>query len=219
MRVYLGSDHAGFELKNHLVEWLTAHGHEAVDCGPHIYDAQDDYPPFCLRAAERTAADKDSLGIVIGGSGNGEQIAANKVKGVRAALAWSEQTAALGREHNDANVVAIGGRMHTVEESTKFVEIFLATPYSGEERHTRRIEMLSAYENTGELPRSRPTTPSRAERPTTRSRAERPRTRFPCAAGPVPGGTSASPGDMPCPRGIRSTASPPTTRSASRAAR
>lgn len=152
MRVYLGSDHAGYELKNHLVEWLTSQGHEAVDCGPHIYDAQDDYPPFCLRAAERTAADPESLGIVIGGSGNGEQIAANKVKGVRAALAWSEQTAALGREHNNANVIAIGGRMHSVEESTKFVEIFLATPYSNEERHTRRIEMLTAYESTGELP-------------------------------------------------------------------
>ncbi|MFI8517041.1 ribose-5-phosphate isomerase [Streptomyces sp. NPDC085481] len=152
MRVYLGSDHAGYELKNHLVEWLKAHGHEPVDCGPHIYDALDDYPPFCLRAAEKTAADPDSLGIVIGGSGNGEQIAANKVKGVRAALAWSEQTAALGREHNDANVISIGGRMHTREEATKFVEIFLATPYSGDERHTRRIDMLSAYETTGELP-------------------------------------------------------------------
>lgn len=152
MRVYLGSDHAGFDLKNHLVEWLTAHGHEPVDCGPHIYDAQDDYPPFCLRAAERTAADPDSLGIVIGGSGNGEQIAANKVKGVRAALAWSEETAKLGREHNNANVISVGGRMHTEEEATKFIEIFLATPYSGEERHTRRIDMLSAYETTGELP-------------------------------------------------------------------
>ncbi|MGW1886470.1 ribose-5-phosphate isomerase [Streptomyces sp. NPDC001970] len=152
MRVYLGSDHAGFELKNHLVEWLTAHGHEPVDCGPHIYDAQDDYPPFCLRAAERTAADPDSLGVVIGGSGNGEQIAANKVEGVRAALAWSVQTATLGREHNNANVVAVGARMHTTDEATTFVEVFLKTPYSGEERHTRRIEMLSAYETTGELP-------------------------------------------------------------------
>jgi ribose 5-phosphate isomerase B len=104
MRVYLGSDHAGFELKNHLVEWLKEAGHEPVDCGPHIYDAQDDYPPFCLRAAERTAADPEALGIVIGGSGNGEQIAANKVKGVRAALAWSEETASLGRQHNNANV-------------------------------------------------------------------------------------------------------------------
>lgn len=160
MRVYLGSDHAGYELKNHLVEWLKAAGHEPVDCGPHIYDAQDDYPPFCLRAAERTAADADALGIVIGGSGNGEQIAANKVKGVRAALAWSEETAALGRQHNNANVVAVGARMHSTEEATKFVEVFLNTPFSGDERHVRRIEMLADYETTGTLPRSRPTTPS-----------------------------------------------------------
>lgn len=152
MRVYIGSDHAGFELKNHLVEWLKSVGHDPVDCGPHIYDAQDDYPPFCLRTAERTAADPDALGIVIGGSGNGEQIAANKVQGVRAALAWSEQTAALGREHNNANVVAVGSRMHTTEEATAFVETFLATPFSGDPRHIRRIDMLSAYETTGELP-------------------------------------------------------------------
>lgn len=152
MRVYLGSDHAGYELKNHLVEWLKEAGHEPVDCGPHIYDALDDYPPFCLRAAERTASDPQALGIVIGGSGNGEAIAANKVRGVRAALAWSEQTAALGREHNNANVISIGGRMHTEEEATKFVEIFLSTPYSGDERHTRRIDMLAVYETTGELP-------------------------------------------------------------------
>ncbi|MDF3291231.1 ribose-5-phosphate isomerase [Streptomyces silvisoli] len=152
MRVYLGSDHAGYELKNHLVEWLKANGHDPVDCGPHIYDAQDDYPPFCLRAAERTAQDSDSLGIVIGGSGNGEAIAANKVKGVRAALAWSEETASLGREHNNANVVSIGARMHSEEEATRFVEVFLSTPFSGGERHVRRIDMLSAYELTGKLP-------------------------------------------------------------------
>ncbi|MBU7599001.1 ribose-5-phosphate isomerase [Streptomyces sp. P38-E01] len=152
MRVYLGSDHAGYELKNHLVEWLRAHGHDPVDCGPHIYDAIDDYPPFCLRAAERTAADKESLGVVIGGSGNGEQIAANKVKGVRAILAWSEQTAALGKEHNDANVLSVGGRMHSEAEVERFVEIFLSTPFTGEERHARRIGMLSEYEVTGELP-------------------------------------------------------------------
>lgn len=152
MRVYLGSDHAGYELKNHLVEWLESAGYDPVDCGPHVFDAQDDYPPFCLRAAERTAADSESLGIVIGGSGNGEQIAANKVRGVRCALAWSEQTAALGREHNAANVVSIGARMHSTDEAVKFVETFLNTHYSGEDRHTRRIEMLSAYELTGALP-------------------------------------------------------------------
>ncbi|MFP8882490.1 MULTISPECIES: ribose-5-phosphate isomerase [Streptomyces] len=152
MRVYLGSDHAGYELKNHLVQWLKEAGHEPVDCGPHIYDAADDYPPFCLRAAEQTADDEDSLGIVIGGSGNGEAIAANKVKGVRAALAWSVETARLGREHNDANVISVGARMHTAEEAVSFVQAFLDTPFSGDERHIRRIDMLSSYERTGNLP-------------------------------------------------------------------
>ena len=115
-------------------------------------DAADDYPVFCLRAAEAVAADPGSRGVVIGGSGNGEQIAANKVAGVRAALAWNEQTATLAREHNDANVVSVGGRMHTVEEMTHFVEIFLDTDFSGEERHARRIGMLADYERTGVLP-------------------------------------------------------------------
>ncbi|MFC1409794.1 ribose-5-phosphate isomerase [Streptacidiphilus sp. N1-12] len=152
MRVYLGSDHAGYELKQHLVQWLASAGHEPIDCGPLVYDAVDDYPPFILRAAERTAADPDALGIVIGGSGNGEAIAANKVKGVRAALAWSTETAELGREHNNANVISIGGRMHTLDEATKFVEVFVGTPFSEDPRHIRRIDMISEYETTGELP-------------------------------------------------------------------
>ncbi|MFD3687045.1 ribose-5-phosphate isomerase [Nocardiopsis sp. NPDC058631] len=152
MRVYLGSDHAGFELKEHLVTWLKERGHDVVDAGPHVYDAVDDYPPFVLRAAEGVASDPGSLGVVVGGSGNGEQIAANKVRGVRAALAWSQDTARLAREHNDANVLGIGGRMHSLEEAARFVEVFLATPYSDEERHTRRIAMLTDYEETGELP-------------------------------------------------------------------
>ncbi|MDT0377607.1 ribose-5-phosphate isomerase [Streptomyces sp. DSM 42041] len=152
MRVYLGSDHAGYELKNHLVDWLKSAGHEPVDCGPHLHDAQDDYPPFCLRAAERTAADSEALGIVIGGSGNGEQMAANKVRGVRCALAWSEETAALAREHNNANMVSVGARMHSTEDAVTFVETFLGTPFSGDERHVRRIDMLSTYEVTGTLP-------------------------------------------------------------------
>jgi ribose 5-phosphate isomerase B len=156
MRVHLGSDHAGLELKNHLTGWLTEHGYEPVDHGPFVYDAEDDYPVFCLRAAEAVAADReeggDSLGVVIGGSGNGEQIAANKVRGVRAALAWSEETATLAREHNDATVLSVGGRMHGVEEMTRFVEIFLSTPFSGAERHRRRIAMLTDYEQSGVLP-------------------------------------------------------------------
>jgi ribose 5-phosphate isomerase B len=156
MRVHLGSDHAGLELKAHLIDWLTSHGYEPVDHGPFVYDAQDDYPVFCLRAAEAVAAERDagqdSLGVVIGGSGNGEQIAANKVKGVRSALAWSEETAVLAREHNDANVVAVGGRMHSLEDMTRFVEVFLSTPFPGDERHRRRIGQLAAYEQSGELP-------------------------------------------------------------------
>ncbi|MEV0803867.1 ribose-5-phosphate isomerase, partial [Kribbella sp. NPDC050281] len=143
MRVHIGSDHAGFELKNHLVQHLTAAGHDVVDHGPAVYDAVDDYPPYCLRTGVAVVEEPGSLGIVIGGSGNGEQIAANKVKGVRAVLAWSTDTARLGREHNNANVVSVGARMHSEEEATGFVETFLATDYSGEERHTRRIDMLS----------------------------------------------------------------------------
>ena len=94
----------------------------------------------------------DSLGVVIGGSGNGEQIAANKVEGIRAALAWSEETASLAREHNDAWVVAVGGRMHTIDEMTRLVEVFLSTPFPGDERHVRRIGQMASYETTGELP-------------------------------------------------------------------
>ena len=155
MRVHLGSDHAGLELKEHLLTHLIDAGHEIVDHGPFVYDALDDYPVFCLRAAAAVAeefGEQGSLGVVIGGSGNGEQIAANKVRGVRAALVWSEETAVLAREHNDANVVSVGGRMHTVEEMTRFVDVFLATAYSGEERHARRIAQLADYEATGDLP-------------------------------------------------------------------
>jgi ribose 5-phosphate isomerase B len=152
MRVHLGTDHAGLDLKQHLTDWLREHGHEPVDHGAFTYDALDDYPVFCLRAAEAVVADPGSLGVVIGGSGNGEQIAANKVRGVRAALVWSEETAVLARQHNDANVISVGGRMHTLDEMTHFVEVFLAPPVTGEERHVRRITMLADYESTGDLP-------------------------------------------------------------------
>src|SRR3954453_9267316 len=122
MRVHIGSDHAGFELKNHLVQHLKAAGHDVVDHGPAVYDAVDDYPPYCLRTGQAVVGVPGSLGVVVGGSGNGEQIAANKVKGVRAVLAWSTDTARLGREHNNANVISVGARMHTEEEATGFVE-------------------------------------------------------------------------------------------------
>jgi ribose 5-phosphate isomerase B len=152
VRVHLGSDHAGYHLKTALVERLTELGHNPVDHGPKDYDPDDDYPPFVMAAAAAVAADPGSLGIVIGGSGNGEAIAANKVDGVRAALAWNEETARLGRQHNDANVLSLGARMHEVSEASGFAEVFLDTPFSGESRHTRRLRMLTAYERTGELP-------------------------------------------------------------------
>jgi ribose 5-phosphate isomerase B len=152
VRVYLGSDHAGFELKTRLIEWLTEQGHEPVDCGPAAYDPGDDYPPYVMTAASATVADPGSLGIVIGGSGNGEQIAANKIRGVRAALAWNEETAQLARRHNDANVLSLGARMHPAEAAVTLARAFLETEFSGEARHARRIDMISGYERTGTLP-------------------------------------------------------------------
>jgi ribose 5-phosphate isomerase B len=147
MRIHIAADHAGFELKATLVEHLTAAGHDVVDHGAPTYDAQDDYPPVCFAAGAAVVAEPGSLGIVLGGSGNGEQIAANKVPGVRAALAWNVDTATLARAHNDANVVALGARQHSVDEATAIVEAFLAEPFSGDARHQRRIDLLAEYEH------------------------------------------------------------------------
>jgi len=146
MRIHIAADHAGFELKVHLVEHLRAAGHDVVDHGAAEYDPEDDYPAVCFAAAEAVVAEPGSLGVVIGGSGNGEQIAANKVRGVRAALAWNVATATLARQHNDANVVAIGARQHPVDDAVAIVDAFLAEPFSGEARHQRRIDQLAAYE-------------------------------------------------------------------------
>ena len=152
MKVHLGTDHAGFEFKEVLKAHLESAGHDVVDHGAHEYDALDDYPAFCIDAARRVVADPGSRGLVLGGSGNGEQIAANKVPGARCALAWSVETAKLAREHNDAQLIGIGGRMHTLPEALAIVDAFLGTPFSGEERHQRRIDILSEYERSGEAP-------------------------------------------------------------------
>ena len=152
VRVYLGSDHAGFELKTRLIAWLGGAGHEPVDCGPESYHADDDYPVYVMRAARGVAGDQGSLGIVIGGSGNGEQIAANKIHGIRAALAWTPETARLARQHNDANVLSLGARMYTVDEAVGFARVFISTPFSGEPRHARRLAMIADYEKSGDLP-------------------------------------------------------------------
>ena len=147
MRIHIGSDHAGLELKGALVEYLESKGHNVVDHGPFEFDAVDDYPDFCIPAAIATVADPGSLGIVLGGSGNGEQIAANKVKGVRAALAWSIETAQLAKEHNNANVVGIGGRMHSIDECKRIIDAFIETPFTNDERHIRRINKITKYED------------------------------------------------------------------------
>jgi ribose 5-phosphate isomerase B len=152
VRVYLGSDHAGYELKRALIEWLGSAGHQAVDCGPASYRPGDDYPVYVMRAASAVAADPESLGIVIGGSGNGEQIAANKIHGIRAAIAWSTETARLARLHNDANVLSLGARMYPVADAVGFAQVFVETAFSGEARHARRLRMIADYEQTGKLP-------------------------------------------------------------------
>ena len=196
MRVYLGSDHAGFELKQQIIEHLKKTGHEPIDCGAYTYDAEDDYPAFCIAAALKTVADPDSLGIVLGGSGNGEQIAANKVPGARCALAWSVETASLARQHNNAQLIGIGGRMHTVPEALAIVDAFLTTPWSKAERHQRRIDIST---NT--------------KRPTTRRRCPAPpATRRQCPKGTRctgwPGCTSAGSGERPSPCPARRADSP-----------
>ncbi|MEY4312539.1 MAG: hypothetical protein RLZZ319_48 [Actinomycetota bacterium] len=155
MRIHLATDHAGLELSAEIAAHLRANGHDVTDHGPVKFDPLDDYPSFCINAARAVRRDElagvDSLGIVFGGSGNGEQIAANKVEGIRAALVWSEATASLAREHNNANVCAIGARQHETAEVLRLIDIFVGTPYPGEERHARRIAQLFEYETTGDI--------------------------------------------------------------------
>lgn len=155
MRIHIATDHAGLELSHFLIRELTKQGHEVFDHGPSSYDPLDDYPSFCINAAMAVVADQNAgvqaLGIVLGGSGNGEQIAANKVKGIRAALAWNEATAKLAREHNDANVIAVGARQHSQQEVLNLIEQFIAEPFSNDERHVRRIGKIGLFEQTGEI--------------------------------------------------------------------
>ncbi|GAA1392667.1 ribose-5-phosphate isomerase [Luteococcus peritonei] len=147
MRVHIATDHAAFELKEYLVEQLRGAGHEVVDHGAAAYDAEDDYPDTCIPCAEAVVADPESLGIVLGGSGNGEQLAANRVKGCRAILAYSVEIARLGREHNNANVVSLGARFTGNEEGWEIVQAFLEQPFTQEERHARRVAKMSSYED------------------------------------------------------------------------
>ncbi|MFJ2552555.1 ribose-5-phosphate isomerase [Microbacterium sp. NPDC087591] len=155
MRIHIATDHAGLDFSTQLQDHLRSAGHDVVDHGPIVYDAVDDYPAFCIRAAQAVVRDQaagvEALGIVFGGSGNGEQIAANKVEGIRAALVWNLSTAELAREHNDANVIAIGARQHSFDEVITLIDRFIATPFSGDERHVRRIGQIADFERDGSL--------------------------------------------------------------------
>ncbi|AWB86683.1 ribose-5-phosphate isomerase [Mycetocola zhujimingii] len=155
MRIHIATDHAGLDFSTDLQEYLAGSGHEVIDHGPTEYDALDDYPAFCINAAlgvlHDRAAGVEALGVVFGGSGNGEQIAANKVNGIRAALVWNVSTAKLAREHNDANVISIGARQHSFDEVKTFIDAFIAEPFSGDERHVRRIAQIAEYETTGTI--------------------------------------------------------------------
>lgn len=146
MRIHIACDHAAFELKEALVNHLRTKGLEVIDHGAKEYDALDDYPNTCIPCAQAVLADEGSLGIVLGGSGNGEQMAANCVPGIRAALAWNVETAKLAREHNNAQIVAVGARMHDTATALEIVDAFIAEPFSGDERHQRRIDLMTQYE-------------------------------------------------------------------------
>jgi len=155
MRIHIATDHAGLDFSLELQQHLRAQGHEVIDHGPQSYDPLDDYPSFCIAAARGVMRDRlggtEALGVVFGGSGNGEQIAANKVQGIRAALVWNDDTARLAREHNDANVVAIGARQHDFEEVVRLIDVFIGTPFPGDERHVRRIAQIAEFEQTGAI--------------------------------------------------------------------
>lgn len=146
MRVYIGSDHGGYQLKEDLKKYLVEFGYEVDDLGAYALDQEDDYPEFILPVVEKVVGDPDTLGIVLGRSGNGEAIAANKVIGARAALCLNTDMAKLAREHNNANILSLGADFVSLEDAKKIVKTFLETPFSNEERHKRRIEKITGYE-------------------------------------------------------------------------
>lgn len=155
MRIHIATDHAGLETSHFLIDALTVLGHEVFDHGPKSFDPLDDYPGFCINAALAVVHDQQAgtqaLGVVLGGSGNGEQMAANKVAGIRAALVWNQDTAKLARSHNDANVIGVGARQHPKEEILELIKTFIDEPFSGDERHARRIGKIEIFEQTGEI--------------------------------------------------------------------
>jgi ribose 5-phosphate isomerase B len=151
MKIFIGTDHAGFELKEELKDFLGNLGCEVEDMGAYEFNEADDYPdfiwPVVTAVAEEIVKGLDTRGIVIGGSGQGEAIVANKVKGIRAAVVYDEYSARMSREHNDANIISLGNRTLDIDKAKELVKIWLETPFSNEERHKRRIEKIKKLEN------------------------------------------------------------------------
>lgn len=148
MKVYLGTDHAGFDLKEHIRIFLQENGHTVIDCGAASFDKNDDYPDFVAKAARAVADDSGSMGIVFGKSGTGEAIVANKIKGIRCVLGFTDANVVLAREHNDANVLSLGSAFVSSEQAQHLVTLFLGTSFSNEERHKRRIEKITKIEES-----------------------------------------------------------------------
>lgn len=147
MRIFIGSDHAGFEIKGMLVPFLRVLGHEVEDMGAHSFETLDDYPDFIRPVAEAVAKDSSARGIILGGSGQGEAMCANRINGVRAAVYYGGpfDIAVLSREHNDANILSLGARFIDEDEAREVVRVWLETAFSGDERHARRIAKLDQF--------------------------------------------------------------------------
>lgn len=147
-QIFLGTDHAGFKLKEHIKKYLLGLGMKVIDEGAHKFDPEDDYPDFVARAAKKVAEDKDNKGIVFGGSGQGEAIAANKIKGIRAAVYYggNMEIVKLSRTHNNANILSLGARFLKKDEAVEAVKLWLGTDFSNEPRHARRIKKISRIE-------------------------------------------------------------------------
>lgn len=145
--VYIGTDHGGFELKEEIKSWLTEWGEKSEDLGAYSKDPNDDYPDFIIPVAKKVVENPGSLGIVIGRSGNGEAIAANKVKGARAALCLNVEMAKKAKEHNNANILSLGADYTEKQEVKNIIKAFLDTPFSNDERHVRRLQKIQDLES------------------------------------------------------------------------
>lgn len=146
MKIYLGSDHAGLQFKENVKKFLIKEGYSVEDCGALVFDANDDYPDFISKAAQKISAEPLSFGIVFGKSGAGECIVANKIRGIRAVLGFSKENVELSRLHNDANILSLGSAFVTLPQALELIKIFINTPFSNEPRHIRRINKITNLE-------------------------------------------------------------------------